>query len=513
MKLKKLKNVIGSHPIISFLYLTAFIVVISTILYIFNVASSYQLFSISSLDYTPVTEVVVPLFNLSGLKYIFTNSVSNFANFSAFINFLIVLMGIGILDKSGFLKTAVTLLTKKAKKNTVTFVIILMCLFSSVIGDISYLILLPLIALFFHYAKRSPLLGLIITYASLSVGTGLTLVFTAVDSTLMNFTLLNASVLQTDYSFGLLATFFINIIIILLTAYVLTRVTETHVAKKLPKYDFPDTLIEETVVSKKHMKAMILSLVAGGLYVFVIVYNIIPGLPFSGNLLDYSQELYIDQLFSVNSFFSNGFVFIITFLFIILGLVFGIRSKTIKNDKDFIDSLGFALDGIGKIILMIFVASICISVLSVSNIGQTVTSLLAGIVSKSNFIALPLVLLLLLVSMISTILLPVSADKWLILSSSFVPAFMNAGLTPEFAQTVFRLGESVTMGLTPFLAYFVIYVALLQRYNQSDEHIGLFQAIKYQLPYALAMFVIVVFVIVLFFVTNLPLGIGGAVSL
>lgn len=513
MKLSKIKKVISAHPIISFLMLTAFIVVFSSILFVFNVGSTYQLISSVSKDYTPITESVIPLFNLSGLKYIFTNSVTNFANYPAFINLIIILIGIGVLDKSGFLQAFVTLTTRKTKKTTVTFVIILICLLSSIIGDLSYLIFLPLFSLFFNYAKRSPLLGIVITYASLAIGSSLSVVFTAVDSALSQVTILNAGVLQNDYSIKITSLLFINLLVILLIAYVFTKITETYVVKKLPKYEFPDSLMEESVLTKKQMRGLLCSAIIGVIYVIIVAYNIIPGLPLSGNLLDYSQKLYIDKLFSVDSFFSNGFVFIITFFFILIGLVYGVFAKTIKSDKDFINSLGHSLDGIGKTILMIFVASICISVLHISNIGDTLTTLLTSLSNNLNFISLPLVLLLLFVSMIATILVPTSLDKWGILSSTFVPSFMNAGLTPEFAQLVFRLGEAVTMCITPFLVYFVIYLAYLQKYSSDDNNIGIMESIKFQIPYALVTFVIVITVLVLFFVTNIPLGIAGSVSL
>ena len=46
----------------------------------------------------------------------------------------------------------------------------------------------------------------------------------------------------------------------------------------------------------------------------IFVYNIIPNAPLGGALLDYSQTLYIDKLFGYNSFFNQGFVFVVTIL-------------------------------------------------------------------------------------------------------------------------------------------------------------------------------------------------------
>ncbi len=509
----KSRKKISIHPVMTYILLCLIVVLISFVLSIFNSQSTYSVYSLVTEDYSPVTESVLSLFNLSGIKYVFTNSVSNFANFTVLTNLIIILIGIGIMDKSGFLQTSVTLLTKRAKKTTVTFGIILTCLIASIIGDLAYIIFIPLTALFFYYGKRNPFIGIIASFGALTCGTGLSVAFTAIDSTLRNSTLLNASSLHPNYSFEVWSLIIINVLLILVTAFFLTRVTENYVAKKLPKYEFSESALEEDIVTRKESKGMLLACMAGIGYILIIVYNIIPGLPFSGNLLDNSQLLYIDKLFSYESFFSNGFVFIVAILFIVLGLVYGIGSGSIKNNRDVVDGLGHSLDGIGKTLLLIFIAATFISIFKQTNIGNMIVVSLSNVIVDSGFTGLPLVLLLFFISIIATLVVPSSIIKWPIIASTAIPAFMNSGLTPEFGQMVFRMGESVSMGLTPLLSYFIIYLAYVEKYDQTGKGISILKAIKLQLPYSLVMLAIFLIIIIFFFVTNLPLGIGGTVAL
>ncbi len=513
MKSNKLKKLIGIHPVVTYIVLCAFIIILSFIFSLLSAQSTYNLYSIATNDYTPITESVLSLFDLSGIKYIFTSSVENFATFTVLSNLIIILIGIGIMDRSGFLQTSVTLLTKKAKKTNVTFVIILICLLASIIGDLAYIILIPLTALFFYYAKRNPFIGLIASFGALTVGSGLSFAFTAVDSALRGYTTLNASVIDPNYIFSENALIAINLFVIVAATFILTRVTENYVAKKLPKYEFEESALEEDIVTKKELRGMIYAGIFGIAYILIIIYNIIPGLPFSGNLLDYSQSLYIDKLFSVESFFSSGFVFIVAIFFVILGLVYGIGSKSIKNNKDFVEGLGYSLDGIGKTLLLIFVASALINIFKQSNIGNTIVVYFSTVITDLGFTGLPLVLLLFFIAIITTIFVPSSIMKWPIIASTAVPAFINSGLTPEFAQIVFRFGESVSMGLTPLLSYFVVYLAFIEKYDQSGKSISLFKAIKFQLPYALIMLVLFIIVILFFYITNIPLGVGGSVAI
>jgi aminobenzoyl-glutamate transport protein len=90
---------------------------------------------------------------------------------------------------------------------------------------------------------------------------------------------------------------------------------------------------------------------------------------------------------------------------------------------------------------------------------------------------------------------------------------MNAGLTPEFTQVIFRFAESVTMGLTPLFAYFVIYLAYLEKYNQTDKPINLMKSIKYQIPFAVATCLCLLALLIIFYLTGLPIGIHGSTVL
>ena len=267
------------------------------------------------------------------------------------------------------------------------------------------------------------------------------------------------------------------------------------------------------MLTKHKMRGLLFAAIFGLIYLLIFVYNIIPGLPFSGNLLDYSQRLYIDKLFSYESFFSNGFVFIVALFFVILGLSYGIGAKTIKNNQDFIDGLGHSLNGIGKMLVMIFAAATFISIFKQANIGNVVTVALTNVLAKSSFSGLPLLILLFVLSMIATLFLPNSLPKWTIMATAAVPALMNTGVSPEFSQVAFRLGEAVSLDLTPVFAYFIVYLAYLEKYSQDNKNISIFKAIKLQLPYTIVTFIVFLSLIILWYIIGIPLGFNASVSL
>lgn len=510
---KKIKERIILHPVMAFIWLIVGTIIISGILALFNVSASYIAINPVKMDYISTTESVNSILSLSGIKYIFSNTVSNFANFTVLSHLIIVLLGIGVMEYSGFLKTAVGLLTKKAKKNVITYVIVLVCLLSSIMGNLPFIAFIPLSALIFKYGKRNPSIGIIASFAALTCGYGLSIFLTSIDSSLATLTKQAASVLDPNFTFGSFSLILIMVVAILILSIVITYITENVVARKLPKYEFEeDEILGDDEVTRPQLKGLVLAALGSFAYLLIFVYNIIPGLPFSGNFLNYSQELYIDKLFGSGSFFADGFVFIVTILFIIWGLLYGIGAKTIKNNREFVESLGYSLNGIGKMLVFIFASATFISIFKQTNIGNVIVSALSNLIAQSNFTGLPLIILLFVSSAIATIFVTNPVSRWTIMSSQVVPTFINVGISGEFAQLIFRFGECVTLGLTPLLAYYIVYLAYMEKYNQDEKSLSLVSTIKYQAHYSVYTACILLALIILWYVISLPLGIGGAVA-
>lgn len=500
------------HPIMAFIILILGTIVLSGILGGFGLGATYNSVNTIRGDVDSTSVLVTSLLNLSGLKMIFRTTVSNFASFAPLCMLLITLIGIGIMDKSGFLESFFTLLTKKSSKMKVTFVLALLTVLASIIGDISYIIFIPISALCFKYGKRNPKAGIIMSFSGLACGTGINLFLSSISASMLGYTRLTANSLDSTYTINNFAYLFVMAVMTILAAFIITYITEKIVIPRLGKYEV-DEDEEEFYLDKKKKRGLLLSLTFGAIYLLVFIYCIIPGLPFSGTLLDYSQELYIDKLFGYNSFFNQGFVFVVTMFFFICGLLYGIGAKTIKNNQDVCSYLGHSLDGIGKTLVLIFFASTFISIFKATNIGTVITALMGNFLSSMQMTGIPLVVTSCLLCAVATIVLPSPVSAWAILSGVMVPVFMNAGMTPEFSQLVFRAGECIGYGITPIMAYFVIYLAFLDIYSEDGKQISLIDSIKDIVPYASAIGLVWIIVLVLIYILGIPFGIGTSAIL
>lgn len=507
-RIKRLKTNIVLHPIMTLVVLIFGTILLSGVLNFFDVNTTYTRINNQG-TFVSVLVSVESLLNISGIRYIFSNTVSNFVSFTPLSMLLITLIGIGMMDKSGFLDSLFYVLTRRVSKRVITFSLSLICILASIIGDLSFVVLIPLAALLFKYGKRNPKVGIICAFASLACGISINVIMNSVDVSLIDMTLSSAQLLNADYTIAVTAYFIIMMIASISLAMIITSVTEKNIAPRLGKYEFDEEMTEETEgLTKRAKKGIIISLFCGIIYVLIFAYNIIPGLPLSGNLLDQSQYYYIEMLFGYNSYFNQGFVFIVTFLFIILGLSYGLVTKVIKSHRDFCTFLSHSLDGVGKVIVLLLLASMLIFIFRQTNIGTFIVAYLGNLIYNSGFTGIPLILLLFFVSAISTIFVPGSAAKWAILNTAVIPTFMNAGMSASFAVLIFRAGEAVTYALTPLMAYFVIYIAFMEIYSK-DKHDTLFGNMKYLMPYAGYTALLWIILLVLFYIIGLPLGINA----
>ncbi len=498
---KKRKRI---SPVMTFIILTFITILLSGILHLLNVQSEYTTISSTGTLVNNIIEVD-SLLSTGGLKYIVTHAVKNFMSFTPMSILVIVLIGIGVLEKSGFLKSFFTLLTKNSKKNTVTFILIFISLLLSLFGDIGFVIMLPIGALLFKYGRRNPFGGIIASFAALSFGSGINIFLTANDSSLLKLTLSAAKITDINYKIGTFFSLFIMIVLLIVTSFVFTYITEKRIMTRLPKYEGDE---EEIVISNKELRGIIVGLGLGAVYALIIIYMIIPGLPLSGALLDHNASIYIDMLFGAKSLFNQGFIFIVTAFFALIGFGYGFMCKTIKNTKDVTESLAYSLDNIGNIMVLLFFASLFISVFEESNIGSVFTALISGLIGKITFTGFGLIIISIILIAISNLLLPSSVAKWKMISSSLVPLYMNASISPEFAQILYVTSSSITCGLTPLFPFFVIYLAFLEKYNKEDI-VTMKDGIRYMIPYAAYMMVIVLIVLAGFYMIGIPTGVGS----
>jgi len=511
----KNKKHIKWHPALVFLLLTLIIMIISSIGSILNLEASY--YSVNALTGDLETQVVTisNLFNRSGLQYLISNMLSNLENFAPLGTLIIGLLGVGVAYKSGFLNTLFKMVSKKVPKKTLTFLVVLLGVISSMFFEVGYVILIPLAAILFMNLGRHPSAGICAAFAGITFGYGAGVVVNGLDSSLLAYTKSATTILDKDYTVALSGNIFFMIISTILIAYLGMIITERYIIPKLGRYVFsedePNNSDEITI---KEKKGVVLSLLVSAIIILILVYCITPGLPLSGLLLYLKDSSYVEQLFGANSYFNQGVVAIFSGLLVISGLIYGLRIKTIKNNRDLVDSMSYYLKDVASILVLIFFAAQFCLIFKQTNIGVFIVASLSELLSNLELTGLLLVIVTFIIVIICNIFVPTAVTKWAILSPVVIPMFMQSSLTPEFTQAVFRAADSATKGITPLFTYFVILIGFLNIYDKrKNDVITISDAISLMVPYTIAFTILWLLIILAFYIIGIPIGIGTSVML
>jgi len=241
----------------------------------------------------------------------------------------------------------------------------------------------------------------------------------------------------------------------------------------------------------------------------LFIYALIPNLPYSGLFLDLKEKTYLDQLFGDNSYFQDGFTYLVSIFFTLAGIAYGIGSKSIKSDKDIVENASKKFSNLGSIFILIFVVSQFIAVFRKSNIGIVVTAWLASLLEHISFNGIPLILITVLLIALSNFLLTSPANKWMIFSPIVVPMFLQSNISAEFSQVVMRVGDSMTKGFTPLLASFVLYIGYLNIYNlHKNKPYTIRKSLKMIAPYFILIFITWILLLIGWYIIGLPIGPG-----
>ena len=229
----------------------------------------------------------------------------------------------------------------------------------------------------------------------------------------------------------------------------------------------------------------------------------------SGMLLDMEENTYLNQLFGTNSYFQDGFTYMMSILFIITGLSYGFGAKSIKSDKNLIENASQGFSKLGNIFVLMFVVSQFIAIFKKTNIGIIITTWLTNLLNVLDLSGIPLIVVTLLLIALSNIFLTGTANKWLIFSPVVIPMFMQSNISPAFAQIIMRAADSMTKGYTPVLASFVIYLGYLNLYNLNKEKpYTIRRALQLITPYFILISITWILLIIGWYIIGLPIGPG-----
>jgi aminobenzoyl-glutamate transport protein len=206
-----------------------------------------------------------------------------------------------------------------------------------------------------------------------------------------------------------------------------------------------------------------------------------------------------------NSPFMDSLVFIITIVFLVTGVAYGVGAKTITRVKDAIDAVTKTFADLGELLFLFFVISQFVAYFNFSNIGTVLAVTLANLLQEANLGTVPLLLGFILIGFVLCFPLPAILPKWAIMAPIFVPLFMKLGIGPEVVLAAYRVSDSPPNVINPLLPHLALVIGFTQRYEKKA---GVGTVVALMLPYTLATAVAWTLGFFAWYLLGLPFGPG-----
>lgn len=476
------------HPATMFFLLTMAVVFLS---WIFNV------YGLSVVHPQTGEELrVQSLLSSEGIRWFLRNVVTNFTGFEPLGLVIIAMFGIGVANHSGFLDACVRMGVgrRRSPRRVVAWVVVLGVL-ANVAGDAGYIILLPIAATMFQSVGLHPIGGILVAYVSVGCGYSANLLPTTLDSLLSSATQEVADGLPglpaspagplCNYCF-----FAASAVLVAVLVYVLTW---RSLLPSLGEYKGAAAFEGYKSLSRKERRAWRLALLVGAAYAAVILLA-----TFSpwGILRSVNGTL-------MRSPFIMSILFLLSLGMGLMGLVYGLVSGRYRHDGDVIEGLVSPMRLLGSYFVIVFFASQMFACFNYSHLDKCLAVWGADLLMSVNAGSLGILLLFILFVAFVNLFWVSATSKWAFMAYIFVPVLAEAGIAPDVVQAAFRVGDSATNTLTPFMFYVPLVLAYMQYYDKRMTYGSL---LRYTWRYSFFILLAWMLLFVVWYVGGLAFG-------
>jgi len=442
---------------------------------------------------TGETIKVINLLSVEGLHRILLQMVDNYTGFAPLGIVMVAMLGIGVAESSGLIKTAINALLVKAPKRWVTFLIVFAGIMSNIASDLGYLLIIPLAGVIFHSLGRNPIAGMSAAFAGVSGGFSANLIIGTIDPLLAGLSTEAARIIDPNYYVMPTANYYFMAVSTFMIAIVGTWVTNSWIEPRLGKYT-GDVEIEpiKTLLpdEKKGLKWV--------LFIFIIWLAIfaVGLIPEHGFLRGADNSILHSPLL-------KGFIAVLFLIAASCGIAYGYISKTFKKHDDVINGMSTSFKGLVSFLVLVFFAAQFVAWFKWSNLGLILAIKGAGVLQSMDIGLIPLVILFIIFSGFINLFMGSASAKWAIMGPVFIPMFMLLGYSPELSQSVFRIGDSVTNVISPMMSFFALIIVYYQKY---DSKAGIGTLVGTMLPYSMMFFIVWSALMIVWILLGLPLG-------
>ena len=221
-----------------------------------------------------------------GVWWWLSSLVKNFIEFPPLGIVLVGMLGIGLAERCGLLPALIVLAGNAIKEKYLVPAIIFIGIMSSMALDAGYVVLPPSAAILFLAAGRSPVLGIVASFAGVSACFGANLFITSIDPLLAGFTETSAQFLDANYKVAVTSNWWFMIASTFVLTFTGWLVTVKWVAPRVNNMSYQKSAnMPEAVNAEDVNRVPVIWAGVAFLFLLIIVLLVIniPGGPLYGD--------------------------------------------------------------------------------------------------------------------------------------------------------------------------------------------------------------------------------------
>ncbi len=445
---------------------------------------------------------VTNLLTLDQFAKFLANMVQEFVTFHPLGVVLVALLGVGVAEHSGFINAVLKSMLDITPTALLTPMLILVAIVSHTAADAGYVLVIPIGGLMFYAAGRHPLAGIAAAFAGVSGGFSANFVPSGIDPLLAGITQAGGTLLDPNLQVNPLCNWYFTAASSVLIIAVGWAITDLVVEPKLATAAIdgdPDEIPPMEPLTRRDRLAMVCGLASMLAGVALLIAWALPS--------DSALRATDGSLTSMRppAPLIAAIVPLIFFLFVIPGIVHGYVSGKFTTHRDVIAGMTKAMQSMGYYLVLVFFAALFIAAFRDSNLGVLLA--VKGAAALEGQPAFVIIVGIILLTAGVNLLVGSASAKWAMLAPIFVPMLMLLGISPEFTQAAYRVGDSTTNIVTPMMPYFPLVVVFCQRYVKQT---GIGTVTSMMLPYSVTFLVCWTLFLVVYWQLGLPLGIGAS---
>ena len=476
------------HPATLFFLLTIGVVLVAWILDIYSVSV-----------YNPQEGGflrVHSLLNAEGAHWLMRNSLQNFLGFEPLAMVTVSFMGLGLAKHSGLIAALAHPCTGWIlTPDWALVLIILLGILSNVIGDAGYVFLIPLVVLLSPRLGIHPVATLLITFVAVACGYSANWMLSSMDPLLARISHeVSSEFLPQDFNSGKYANYYFMFASTFVLTAVIYGMAQWQLIPRLKRLGFVVKTPQPKTISHREKRSLQIAVLIGFIFLLLIGWLTFSSL---GLFRGVSGEL-------VRSPFIMGALLILSLSFGLMGLIYGWNAGHYVSDRDVVRGLVCGIQEFSVYFVVAFFAAQFFACVSYTQLGQFIVLLTGHFVRSWAIESTWLTLLVFILYAAFVNLFMVSAvGKWTLISALFLPLFWEQGIAPDVIQAAYRIGDSATNVVTPFLYYSPFVLVLLDKYVPG---VGFLFIVRHTWRFSLAVLLVWSAFFLIWYQLGIPFG-------